>query len=167
MLEAARDWAVLSVGALMIGTAIERQRSARQGPLLARAGELFGTLTGGRYEGLAQAYDEDDLPRLVGRRAGGPEVAVSAMSEGTRDQLYLALRLAYIDSLRDAHPALPVLMDDVLVNFDDEGRQAAAAKAIAAFAEKRQVVFFTCHSRVAELFAQAAPNHAKLVLSRC
>jgi uncharacterized protein YhaN len=63
--------------------------------------------------------------------------------------------LSYIDNLAGAHPSLPVLMDDVLVNFDDE-RRWAAARVIAEFAAHRQVVYFTCHPATAETFVKAA-----------
>jgi len=63
--------------------------------------------------------------------------------------------LSYIDNLAGAHPSLPVLMDDVLVNFDDE-RRWAAAQVIAEFAARRQVIFFTCHPATAETFEKAA-----------
>ena len=60
-------------------------------------------------------------------------------------------------------------MDDVLVNFDDEGRQAAAAAAIAEFAKERQVVFFTCHDRVADAVrrggARPRAPHARALLT--
>ena len=95
---AARDWAVLKLGALMIGTAVERHRALQEDPLLTRAGELFAMLTGGAYDGIAQEYDDADTPRLVGRRSSGRTVSIQGMSEGTRDQLYLALRLAYLDA---------------------------------------------------------------------
>ena len=58
-------------------------------------------------------------------------------------------------------------MDDVLVNFDDDGRQTEAARAIAALAEQRQVILFTCHRATAEVFAQVAPGHTRIDLERC
>ena len=63
---------------------------------MTRAGELFRTLTGGSFGGVVQDYGDDDQPRLVGVRRTGERVAIAGMSEGTRDQLYLALRLAYL-----------------------------------------------------------------------
>ena len=84
----ARNWAVLSLGAMMIGEAIERQRANRQEPLMTRAGTLFSTLTGGDFTGLGQSFDDHDVPHLIGRRAPGrgigEEVGVTDMSEGTR-----------------------------------------------------------------------------------
>jgi uncharacterized protein YhaN len=85
------------------------------------------------------------------------------LSRATAEQLFLALRLSYIDNLAGAHPSLPVLMDDVLVNFDDE-RRRAAAQVIAEFAARRQVVYFTCHPATAAAFAEAAGEHTRVDL---
>ena len=52
LVAAAHEWAVLKLGALLLGTAIERHREASQNPLLARAGTLFSALTGGAFVGL-------------------------------------------------------------------------------------------------------------------
>ncbi len=80
------------------GAAIEKHREAQTDPLMLRAGELFKTLTAVvRFCRWLQDYGDDDLPRLVGVRKSGERVAISGMSEGTRDQLYLSLRLAYIE----------------------------------------------------------------------
>ena len=83
------------------------------------------------------------------------------LSRATAEQLFLALRLSYIDNLAGAHPSLPVLMDDVLVNFDDD-RRWAAARVITEFAASRQVVYFTCHPATAEAFAEAAGDHTRI-----
>jgi uncharacterized protein YhaN len=148
MVEAARDWAVLSIGARMIGTAIERQRVGRQEPLMMRAGELFELLTGGSYRGLGQEY-EDDTPHLVGHRSSGGSVKIVNMSEGTRDQLYLALRLAYVeDFARRAEPP-PFLGDDLFASFDD-ARTAHGLRALAAIGDTVQPILFTHHAFVVE-----------------
>ncbi|MBX9739213.1 MAG: AAA family ATPase [Beijerinckiaceae bacterium] len=148
MVDAARDWAVLSVGARMIALAIERQRLGRQEPLMIRAGELFATLTGGSYCGLGQAYD-DDAPHIEGLREGRGGIRVTDMSEGTRDQLYLALRLAYVeDFARRAEPP-PFLGDDLFASFDD-ARTAQGLRALAAISERVQPILFTHHGFVVE-----------------
>ncbi len=158
------EWALVAMaGALMDETLAEYERD-RQPEIVRRARDTFEAMTGGRYPRLSTPLGSFAIT-VEDRENRGKEAAV--LSRGTAEQLYLALRIAYIDSLRDAHPALPVLMDDVLVNFDDEGRQAAAARVIAAFSRTRQVVFFTCHERVARLFAEAAPEHALVRLERC
>jgi uncharacterized protein YhaN len=72
------------------------------------------------------------------------------MSDGTRDQLYLALRLATLERhLAQAEP-LPFIVDDILINFDDD-RTAATLKVLAELAKKTQVILFTHHARLKEL----------------
>ena len=128
---------------------IERYRRENQGPLVNRASEHFSMLTLGSFEQLMADFDEKDQPVLVGIRPGGERVYVAGMSSGTRDQLYLALRLASLEKyMQDAEP-MPFIVDDILVDFDDE-RSAAALNALAALAEKTQVIIFTHHSQVVE-----------------
>jgi uncharacterized protein YhaN len=109
-------------------------------------------MTGGRYTRISTPLGEFD-PSIfdAAERQKGNE----RLSTGTAQQLYPALRLAYIQSLGERAPALPVLMDDVLVNFDDDRRERTA-QLVAEFARDRQVVLFTCHeSTVADLLATA------------
>jgi len=120
-------------------------------PLLRRAGELFSTLTVQSFTGLRTDFDDRDEPVLVGVRQNGRRVRVEAMSEGTRDQLYLALRLATLERyLAHAEP-LPFIVD-VLINFDDE-RSEATLKALAELSKKTQVILFTHHAHLRDLAA--------------
>lgn len=104
------------------------------------AQELFSQLTGGRYDRLNLQQD------LSVNAAATDDVAMrSAMwrSEGTTDQLYLALRLAVA---RELTPSAPLVLDDALVRFDD-ARHAAAMEILRQEAEQKQVILFTCQSR--------------------
>lgn len=79
------------------------------------------------------------------------------LSLGSRQQLYLSLRIALLLSAPNVGRNLPVLCDDILVNFDDE-RRVGAAKALAELARYRQVILFTCHSDVAALMGTVDPK---------
>ncbi|MGD9170888.1 MAG: chromosome segregation protein SMC, partial [Candidatus Thiodiazotropha sp.] len=126
---------------------IERYRRENQGPLVKRASEHFCALTLGSFEGLMADFNEKDEPVLAGIRSGGDRVYVEGMSSGTRDQLYLALRLASLEKyMKNAEP-MPFIVDDILVDFDDD-RSQSALKALAELAEKTQVILFTHHSQV-------------------
>ena len=105
-----------------------------------RAQELFGQLTGGRYTRLSLG---EDLSIQAG--AENEDTLYSALwrSEGTVDQLYLALRLAVAEELT---PDAPLVLDDALVRFDD-ARLQQAIDILKAEAETRQVILFTCQSR--------------------
>jgi uncharacterized protein YhaN len=71
------------------------------------------------------------------------------MSSGTRDQLYLALRLASLEKFMEGSEPMPFIVDDILVDFDDE-RSESALIALSQIAKKTQVIMFTHHSRVVE-----------------
>ncbi|SEB93226.1 Uncharacterized protein YhaN [Rhizobiales bacterium GAS191] len=159
---AARDWAVLKLGALLLGRAIERHREAAHNPLMARAGEVFATLTGGAFSGLGSLYDEGDLPLLVARRANGAGLRIEALSEGTRDQLYLALRLAYVESYASRLEPPPFIADDIFVTFDDE-RTAHGVAALAEIGANLQCILFTHHRRTAEIAAERLGDEADII----
>ena len=72
------------------------------------------------------------------------------MSDGTSDQLYLALRLAALDLRRASHPHMPLVLDDVLITSDDE-RAANILRALARFAEGGQVMIFTHHRHLVDV----------------
>lgn len=128
---------------------IERYRQENQGPLVKRASEHFSALTLGSFDGLMTDFNERDEPILAGIRSGGERVIVEGMSSGTRDQLYLALRLASLEKYMESSDPMPFIVDDILVDFDD-ARSQAALNSLAKLAERTQVILFTHHSRVVE-----------------
>lgn len=85
-------------------------------------------------------------------------ILVNEMSDGSADQLYLALRLASIEQYIEGHEPLPFIVDDILIRFDDK-RSAATLKVLAELADKTQVIFFTHHLHLLELAkAHVDPN---------
>jgi uncharacterized protein YhaN len=78
------------------------------------------------------------------------------MSEGTCDQLYLALRLAALELRREAGVDLPVVLDDVLMTSDDR-RAAHMLRALAEFAQTGQAIVFTHHGHLVDLARAALP----------
>lgn len=139
----------LKLAARILRDEIERYRKENQAPLVKRASEHFAVLTCGSFEGLRADFNENDEPVLVGIRPGGERVHVEGMSSGTRDQLYLALRLASLEKYMENSEPMPFIVDDILVDFDDE-RSDAALNALVSLAEKTQIILFTHHSRVVE-----------------
>ena len=130
--------------AITLKWTIEQYRERHQDPLLLRAGELFSTLTVGRYATL-RVDSEGTTPRLLGMRDDGRTlVEVQYMSDGTADQLFLALRLAALEQSVKSGVNLPFLADDLFVNFDDE-RAEAGFNVLADIARSTQVMFFTHH----------------------
>lgn len=132
--------------ARLLRWAIERYREARQGPMLGRAGQIFAELTLGSFERLVVDYDKDP-PTLHGQRPNGERVTIEGMSHGTRDQLYLALRLAALELHLDQSPPMPFLADDLFINWDDDRARAGLA-ALARLSRKTQVIFLTHHDHL-------------------
>ena len=135
-----KTYAALELAQQTLANASE-QLQRRFAPRIAeQARELFGRLTGGRYDRLhlTQEFSVD--------AATTEDIAIRSAqwrSEGTVDQLYLALRLAVA---RELTPNAPLVLDDALVRFDDV-RHAAAMEILREEAQRKQVILFTCQSR--------------------
>ncbi len=157
--------------ARLLRWAIERYREQRQGPMLGRAGEIFADLTLGSFARLAVDYDQDP-PILYGQRPNGDRpdgdrpdgerVTVDGLSDGTRDQLYLALRLAALELHLAQAPAMPFIADDLFVNWDD-ARARAGLAALARLAGQTQVIFLTHHDHLVPTAESALGGHAQPV----
>jgi uncharacterized protein YhaN len=144
-------YARLRIAGRVLAMAMERFREKSQGPILKKASELFSRITCGAFDGLRADHDPDGNPVLVGVRRGEKEIVpVEGMSDGTADQLYLALRLAGLEHYLDANEPLPFIVDDILIKFDND-RAAAALQALAELSKKTQVIFFTHHRHLPEL----------------
>ncbi|MFW6293974.1 MAG: ATP-binding protein, partial [Spirochaetota bacterium] len=96
--------------------------------------------------------DDPLLPAMY-RRGQGPVLEYELLSQGTRDMVALAIRLALAETALSGADA-PLLLDDPLVDMDPL-RRVGAARAIAEYGTKRQVILFTCHPDHADLFAGA------------
>lgn len=153
------QYSQLKLASTVLRLAIERYRKANEAPLLTRASGIFSRLTCGEFSELRADHD-DEKPVLVAvRGSSGKYVRVAGMSDGTCDQLYLALRLAAVEQYLENHPPIPFVVDDVLQRFDD-GRAAAALAAFAELARKTQVIYFTHHRHVLDLAAEHLPSDA-------
>jgi uncharacterized protein YhaN len=134
----------------LLRAGIDRFRREQQAPLLSNAGTLFASLTGRRYARLSTEEMEDGRMSVVALRPDGTQCPADRLSEGARDQLYLALRLAAI-SLHAAHAeALPFIADDLLASFDD-ARARAALGVLETFGQTTQTILFTHHAHIAAM----------------
>ena len=154
MAEAAERYLRLKTAARLLQWSMERFRQTRQGPMLARASEIFQTLTLGSFSRLLVDADNHDSPRLMSIRAdGGRPVEVSGLSEGTRDQLYLALRLAALDQQASQGSRMPLIADDLFINFDDR-RTEAGLQVLGDVSRRMQVILLTHHDHLVPLARQ-------------
>jgi len=150
MVSGVEQYLRLQIAALILEQRIEDYRKKNQAPVLARAGELFARLTLGSYANLRDELDESGKPILLGVRPNDKEVSVEGMSDGTRDQLYLSLRLATLEQHLGKGETMPFVVDDILIGFDDN-RTRVCLEVLAELAAKTQVLLFTHHRRVLEL----------------
>lgn len=151
----------LHIAARVLEEAMERYRAANQDPVLTLAGHYFRQLTLDSFDGLRTDMGDKGEQIIVGLRNGGDRIGVEAMSAGTRDQLFLALRLASLEHRLEKQEAVPFIVDDILINFDDN-RSMATLKALGKLGEKNQVILFTHHRQVTEVVKDAGGHLLKL-----
>ncbi len=160
--QATRQYLDVGLQARLLRAALNRFLEQQQDALLAQASQAFEHLTGGAYRQLEQRRDQDGVAQFWISDALGDDKGLEQLSEGTKDQLYLSLRLAALDQyglsqLATQAGALPLICDDLLVQFDDD----RAARALALLAERRerqQVIYFTHHKHLLELARQHLPS---------
>ena len=135
------------------GRAMEDVRRAyereRQPETLREASRYLRRLTESRYVNIWTPLGED---ALYVDAADGETLDVASLSRGTREQLFIAIRLALVVSFEKHGIQMPLILDDVLVNFDNK-RAGIAAKVLCDFAKSgRQIFLFTCHEHICRLF---------------
>ena len=151
--ETLREWRVAFMARQLLLAAKTRVEGAGQQGVVGMASALFRAITQGEYEGLCTGEEEERFYAI--HRSGERKDAEKALSQGTREQFYLALRLAYIQNHTANAESVPVCMDDILVNADP-ARAGQTAAALGAFAQANQMLYFTCHPQTAEVLVQAA-----------
>jgi uncharacterized protein YhaN len=161
MTDAADRWARLHVASELLRWALDRFRKEKQGPMLARASELFAKLTLSEMVRLVAEYDDNDRPRLAAIRRNGSSVELDGLSTGTRDQLYLALRLSAVEAQVEVAP-MPFVADDLFVHFDD-ARASAAFEILGALSERTQVLYFTHHDHLVGVARRALGDDLHVV----
>lgn len=149
------DFLELEVADWLLAKARNRYEKEKQSEVLRRASEYFSLLTGGRWQGVGIRFGANEISAV---RADGRVEALGLLSRGTVEPLYLALRLALVeDFAREVHGAPPVIMDDILVNFDEE-RSAHAIRALLEAGRRSQIIMLSCHRRSLESFRRLEPE---------
>lgn len=149
--ESVQDYTRLLLAKRMLETAIGAWESKSQPEVYAQASRLFEKMTAGAWvqvrmseKGALQVVDAVKTIRDP-----------LHLSLGTCQQLYLSLRIALLMTAENVGKALPIMADDILVNFDEE-RRKGAVEALIELAEKRQVIVFTCHKEIVSLMCETS-----------
>ncbi|TYO94468.1 AAA family ATPase [Desulfallas thermosapovorans] len=141
----ARHWQVTVLCAALLEMAREKHERERQPAVLARASRLIGPMTRGRYTRVVAPVGE--TTGLVVEEPGGSRVPARFLSRGAAGQLYLAVRMALAEHFSSVVAPMPIILDDILVDFD-AGRMRGAWQVIKKMAQKQQIIFFTCHDYI-------------------
>jgi len=158
------DQLVLHLASTMLGNAMREVEDGMGGSALARTSEAFSAVTDGAY-----ALESHDGPageelNAVERAFPNERKALIELSEGTRDQLYLALRMEALRGHCKSAMAVPFIADDILQTFDD-GRARAALLALRELSANLQVIVLTHHPHlqaVAETLGQGSVRSVRL-----
>ena len=146
----AEEALVLHATHALLQAALDRQATGADQPLLNRIGTVFRIITGGAQAGV-KIEDTKDGQTMVALEADGTtRKTLDQLSEGTSDQLYLALRIAALEDYAAAASPLPFVADDVLQTFDDP-RSIATLQALVGLSHQVQVIALTHHAHLGGL----------------
>ena len=148
----AREWAVRTVAENLLKEAQGKFERERQPDVVRHAESFFKGITDGRYQTIFSPLDK---PEIWVTDSANVSKQPSQLSSGTLGQLFLSLRFGLIRELGRRSERLPVILDEALVNFDPE-RGLRAARAFVELSQTNQVLVFTCHPTIVELFRSAA-----------
>lgn len=157
-----RQWAVYTVASHLLNQAVSTFERERQPQIVREAQSFFSRFTGGRYTRIITPLDGGEI---YVEEADGTHKTIPQLSRGTAEQLYLALRFGYIRDYATSSVPVPVIFDDILVNFDP-ARRKHACDAIADLAETCQVLYFTCHPETVRDLKEAVPGAVVMGLGR-
>lgn len=142
-------WCALDLAIDAVDRIRHRMERHGQSETLQLASQYLSQLTVGRYHNIWSPLGErhlcidDDVDQTL---------RAEQLSTGTREQLFLAIRLAMIRRLAQEGIELPIVLDDVLVNFDQTRTEAAVETIINVAESGQQVLLFTCHLHLADIF---------------
>ena len=152
LLEHARKWSRLVLAKTLLERTQQKFEQERQPDVIKHAQEFFYNVTDKRYNRLYAPIGEKKI--MVADVAGNTKQP-HELSRGTREQLYLALRFGLIRDLGERTERLPVVIDEALVNFDPY-RARLTAQSLELLARTNQVLVFTCHPSMRDLFVDIA-----------
>ena len=153
-----RDWASYILAQEVLKKAIEVYEKESQPAVIVEAQSFFSSITDGRYKRIYSPVSSSDI---FVEDSDGRQKETFQLSKGTAEQLYLALRFGFIKELGKHSERLPIIFDDILVNFDPT-RSMNAGNTIKQLATTNQILYFTCHPATVETLKEIAPD-AKVI----
>lgn len=159
--EAGRRWIVLRLAQQVLEKTRESYEAQRQPGVIRDASAYFARMTKGKYPRIFSPIGEQ---RLIVERRDGVRLEPGFLSRGTKEQLFLSLRFALMKACEKSE-TLPILLDDIFVNFDEE-RTLSGILALEDLTREHQILFFTCHSHVAKSIQARLPKASWINLNQ-
>jgi uncharacterized protein YhaN len=152
--EAAEQWAVITLCRALLDETRKVYETERQPEVLRQASSFFQMMTEGRYMRVIAPLDGGEIQV---ERADGSRLSPQVLSRGTAEQLYLSMRIALIREYANHVEPLPVIFDDIFVNFDPD-RSRTSFKALRELSVSHQVLLFTCHPHLVKQVEEIVPE---------
>jgi uncharacterized protein YhaN len=152
--EAAEQWAVITLCRALLDETRKVYETERQPEVLRQASSFFNVMTEGRYIRVIAPLDGGEIQV---ERTDGVRLAPQVLSRGTAEQLYLSMRLALVREYANHVDPLPVVFDDIFVNFDPD-RSRTSLKAVRQLCATHQVLMFTCHPHLVKQVDEIIPE---------
>jgi uncharacterized protein YhaN len=154
--EGARRYLRLRLGIVAAEHALRSYRQHHRSSMMSHASAAFRTISRGAYTDLASQTNKDKEDLIAIGADGGSKIA-SALSKGTRFQLYLALRVAGYHEFAKMRPPVPFIADDIMETFDDF-RAEEAIRLLADMGESGQVIYLTHHRHLCDIAQLVRPG---------
>jgi len=152
--EAAEQWAVITLCRALLDETRKIYETERQPEVLRQASSFFSVMTEGCYARVIAPLDGGEIQV---ERAGGARLSPQILSRGTAEQLYLSMRLALVREYANHVDPLPVVFDDIFVNFDPS-RSRTSFLALRELCSTHQVLLFTCHPHLVRQVEEVVPE---------
>lgn len=149
-----REWLSNKLALRILSDVRDRFEREKQPEVIRNSGRIFRKITGDRFERISASMDKKEI-LVFGSRDSSRKI--NQLSRGTREQLLISLRLGFIEEYETHAEPLPVIVDEIFVNFDPE-RTRRTAEIFSDFAVDRQVIIFTCHPSTAGYFEKKKIN---------
>jgi len=146
--EAYKEWMTGKMALEILGEVKSKYEQEKQPEVIKNSSRYFNKITRGRYSKVRVALDDKEVAVYDSREASKK---IHQLSRGTKEQLLMSLRLGFIEEYEKQAEPLPLIMDEVLVNFDAI-RAGETAKILQEFGKNRQILMFTCHPTTHEHF---------------
>ncbi|WP_353893211.1 AAA family ATPase [Proteinivorax hydrogeniformans] len=157
--EALSHYYSLSIGKKILENAMEAHKNKRQPGVLDRASRYFKQITSNEYLKVVSDEEKNTFKAITKE---GEKLLPTQLSRGTQEQLFLSIRLALAVEFAQANKPLPLVVDDIMVNFDKE-RRKQVLKVIKDVSKKIQILFFTCHDYMVDEISYEFGDNSSIV----